>query len=88
MTASYATVGSGDHHVLAVHGWFGSAHGWGALPEYVDVDDFTYRPLPYAQRHGGSAELPISPRMRESAGSGSSVHDQPPSWLICVRRFP
>jgi hypothetical protein len=30
------------HHVLAVHGWFGSAPGWGALPEYVDRDDFTY----------------------------------------------
>ncbi|HEX2824667.1 MAG TPA: hypothetical protein VHO07_31575 [Streptosporangiaceae bacterium] len=42
MTAPYATVGSGDHRVLAVHGWFGSAHGWGALPEYVDRDDFTY----------------------------------------------
>jgi pimeloyl-ACP methyl ester carboxylesterase len=28
--------------VLAVHGWFGSAHGWGALPEYVDRGDFTY----------------------------------------------
>lgn len=42
MTTPYVTVGSGDHHVLAVHGWFGSAHGWGALPDYVDQDDFTY----------------------------------------------
>jgi pimeloyl-ACP methyl ester carboxylesterase len=23
MASSYVTVGSGDHHVLAVHGWFG-----------------------------------------------------------------
>jgi hypothetical protein len=30
---SHVSVGSGDHHVLAVHGWFGSARGWGSLPE-------------------------------------------------------
>jgi hypothetical protein len=28
MAASYITVGSGDHHVIALHGWFGSALGW------------------------------------------------------------
>src|SRR5215472_14435856 len=28
MGGSYVTVGSGDHHVLALHGWFGSARGW------------------------------------------------------------
>jgi hypothetical protein len=26
------SVGTGDHHVLTVHGWFGSARGWGSLP--------------------------------------------------------
>jgi pimeloyl-ACP methyl ester carboxylesterase len=36
------TVGSGDHHVLAVHGWFGSARGWGALPDFLDGDTYTY----------------------------------------------
>jgi hypothetical protein len=30
MAISHVTVGSGDHHVLAVHGWFGSARGWGS----------------------------------------------------------
>jgi pimeloyl-ACP methyl ester carboxylesterase len=35
-------VGSGDHHVLAVHGWFGSARGWGALPDYLDRSTYTY----------------------------------------------
>jgi pimeloyl-ACP methyl ester carboxylesterase len=39
---SHVTVGSGDHHVLALHGWFGSARGWGSLPDYLDGSAFTY----------------------------------------------
>jgi pimeloyl-ACP methyl ester carboxylesterase len=39
---SHVTVGSGDHHVLAVHGWFGSARGWGSLPDYIDGSVYTY----------------------------------------------
>ncbi|MGH3070513.1 MAG: hypothetical protein ACREOE_14955 [Gemmatimonadales bacterium] len=36
MTSSLVSIGSGDHHVLAVHGWFGSARGWGPLPDFLD----------------------------------------------------
>jgi pimeloyl-ACP methyl ester carboxylesterase len=39
---SHVTVGSGDHHVLAVHGWFGSARGWGPLPDFLDGSAYTY----------------------------------------------
>jgi pimeloyl-ACP methyl ester carboxylesterase len=39
---SPVTLGSGEHHVLAVHGWFGSARGWGSLPEYLDGSAHTY----------------------------------------------
>ncbi|MGO8889737.1 MAG: hypothetical protein ACLQB1_08510 [Streptosporangiaceae bacterium] len=35
MTSSHVSIGSGDHHVLAVHGWFGSSRGWGSLPELI-----------------------------------------------------
>ncbi len=42
MGGAYIKVGSGDHHVLALHGWFGSALGWGHLPEYLNTADFTY----------------------------------------------
>jgi pimeloyl-ACP methyl ester carboxylesterase len=42
VTGSYVTVGSGDHHVLAIHGWFGSAGGWGSFPEYIDGSAYTY----------------------------------------------
>ena len=36
------TVGSGPHHVLALHGWFGSAEGWGQLPDYLDRSAATW----------------------------------------------
>ncbi len=42
MAGAYVRVGSGDHHVLALHGWFGSALGWGHLPEYLNTTDFSY----------------------------------------------
>ena len=42
MPNSYVTVGSGDHHVLAIHGWFGSARGWSSFPEFIDPSAFTY----------------------------------------------
>jgi pimeloyl-ACP methyl ester carboxylesterase len=42
MASSYVTVGFGDHHVLAIHGWFGSARGWGSLPEFLDGSAYTY----------------------------------------------
>ena len=42
MTSSHVSIGSGDHHVLAVHGWFGSARGWGSLPDFLDRSAYTY----------------------------------------------
>ena len=42
MASGYLTVGSGDHHVLAVHGWFGSARGWGSFPYFIDRSAYTY----------------------------------------------
>src|SRR6266566_1180200 len=42
MTSSLVSIGSGDRHVLAVHGWFGSARGWGSLPEFLDRSTYTY----------------------------------------------
>jgi pimeloyl-ACP methyl ester carboxylesterase len=42
VASSHLTVGSGDHHVLAIHGWFGSARGWGSLPDFLDGSAYTY----------------------------------------------
>jgi pimeloyl-ACP methyl ester carboxylesterase len=40
--AGVRTVGSGDHLVVCLHGWFGSAEGWGALPDVADTEAFTW----------------------------------------------
>ena len=42
MASSHLTVGAGDHHVVAVHGWFGSARGWGSLPDWLDRSAYTW----------------------------------------------
>ncbi|HHU38414.1 MAG TPA: alpha/beta hydrolase [Propionibacterium sp.] len=35
-------LGTGDHAVVCLHGWYGHADGWGYLPEVVDTDSFTW----------------------------------------------
>lgn len=42
MTIPCITVGSGEHHVFVLHGWFGSADGWGLFPTYLDGERFSY----------------------------------------------
>ncbi|HEY3880395.1 MAG TPA: alpha/beta hydrolase [Trebonia sp.] len=42
MAGSFVTVGTGDHHVIALHGWFGSALGWGHLADYLNPAQFSY----------------------------------------------
>lgn len=47
MTIEHTLVGSGPVHVIALHGWFGSAGGWGWLPELIDREKYTYAFLDY-----------------------------------------
>lgn len=35
-------IGSGEHQVLCLHGWFGSAGGWGFWPEDADRERYTW----------------------------------------------
>lgn len=42
MASSPVTIGTGEHRVLALHGWFGSARGWGSLPDYLDGSAYTW----------------------------------------------
>lgn len=39
--------GNGPHRVIALHGWFGSAAGWGPLPQLLDGDRFSYAFMDY-----------------------------------------
>ena len=62
MANSYLTIGSGNHHVLAVHGWFGSARGWGSFPGFIDRSVYTYAFIDlrgYGDRQQVSGEFTI-----------------------------
>ncbi len=42
MSNSYKLVGQGEHKVICVHGWFGSATGWGPFVDALDTREFSY----------------------------------------------
>lgn len=47
MTVGHVLVGSGPVRVIALHGWFGSAEGWGDLPQHIDRERYTVSFLDY-----------------------------------------
>jgi pimeloyl-ACP methyl ester carboxylesterase len=47
MTIPQTVIGRGPTKVLALHGWFGSATGWGMLPQLIDQDAYSYAFLDY-----------------------------------------
>lgn len=47
MAIAHKVVGHGPVRVIALHGWFGTAQGWGMLPELIDPDVYTYALLDY-----------------------------------------
>lgn len=73
--ATMKHIGTGDHHVVCLHGWFGSADGWGYLPEVVDTDRFTWH-FPemrgYGARRGETGEL----TMKEYAADALATADE------------
>lgn len=75
MASSHVTVGSGAHKVLALHGWFGSARGWGALPDYLDTSAYTWAFMDlrgYGSRRGEAGEF----TMAEAAADALSLADE------------
>jgi len=75
MASSQVTVGSGDHHVLAAHGWFGSAQGRGSLPDFLDRSAFTYAFLDlrgYGGRQQESGEFTVE----EAAADAIALADE------------
>jgi pimeloyl-ACP methyl ester carboxylesterase len=56
MANTYVTIGNGPHRVMALHGWFGSAKGWGPLCEVLNPHEFTYVFMDY-RGYGGSKSL-------------------------------
>jgi pimeloyl-ACP methyl ester carboxylesterase len=75
VASSYLTVGSGDRHVMALHGWFGSARGWGSLPDYLDGSAFTYV-FPNLRGYGGRRDVTGEFTMAEAAADALALADE------------
>ena len=75
MTSSVVSIGSGDHHVLAVHGWFGSSRGWGSLPEYLDRSSYTYAFMDL-RGYGGRKQVTGEFTIAEAAADAIALADE------------
>mgnify|MGYP001474805903 CR=1 FL=1 len=42
MPNTHLALGHGPHKVIALHGWFGHAHGWGPFAQHLNGQDFSY----------------------------------------------
>ena len=75
MASSAVTVGSGDHHVLAVHGWFGSARSWGSLPDWLDHTVYTWAFMDL-RGYGDRRDVPGEFTIDEAAADAIAVADE------------
>jgi len=58
--------------VLAVHGWFGSARGWGSLPDFLDRSTYTYAFMDL-RGYGGRQEVAGEFTMEEAAADAITL---------------
>jgi pimeloyl-ACP methyl ester carboxylesterase len=75
VASSQLIVGSGDHHVIALHGWFGSARGWGPLPGYLDKSTFSYV-FPDLRGYGSRQDEAGEFTMAEAAADALALADE------------
>ena len=75
MTSSLVSIGSGDRHVLAVHGWFGSARGWGSLPDFLDRSTYTYAFMDL-RGYGGRQQVAGEFTMEEAGADAIALADE------------
>ncbi len=63
MPPAPTVIGDGPQKVLALHGWFGSAAGWGPLPDLIDGDRYSFAFLDYrgyGARRGETGEYSLA----------------------------
>jgi pimeloyl-ACP methyl ester carboxylesterase len=75
VTTSHRLLGSGERKVLALHGWFGSAAGWGSLPDHLDTGTYTWAFLDY-RGYGGAKERPGEHTMEEISDDALALADE------------
>src|SRR2546430_13160513 len=60
---------------MALHGWCGSARGWGSLPEYLDGSAFTYV-FSDLRGYGGRRDVTGEFTMAEAAADALALADE------------
>src|SRR5215831_4202208 len=60
---------------MALHGWFGSARGWGSLPDYLDGSAFTYV-FPDLRGYGSRRDVTGDFTMAKAAADALALADE------------
>jgi pimeloyl-ACP methyl ester carboxylesterase len=71
----YLCVGSGEHAVIVLHGWFGSAKAWQPLWRYLDRDAFSYV-FPDYRGYGARRGVPGEHTIAELAADTLQAADE------------
>jgi pimeloyl-ACP methyl ester carboxylesterase len=74
MANSHIRIGNGPHKVIALHGWFGSAGGWGPYAQVLDEASFSYAFMDY-RGYGGAKGVKGEYTMPEIAGDALALAD-------------
>lgn len=72
--AGVVLVGHGPHKVICLHGWFGSAQGWGGWPQLLDTERFTFAFMDY-RGYGARAAVPGDYTLDEIAADVLAIAD-------------
>lgn len=75
MALPHVLVGRGPTKVLALHGWFGSARGWGMLPELIDEEAYSWAFLDY-RGYGARRDEPGEHTIPEIASDAVQLADE------------
>lgn len=75
MSIAHRTVGTGPHTVFCLHGWFGSAEGWGSFPDHLDGERFTYV-FTDSRGYGARKDEPGEYTLDEVAGDVLALADE------------
>jgi pimeloyl-ACP methyl ester carboxylesterase len=74
MANSHIRVGQGPHKVIALHGWFGSAAGWGPYAKVLDEQRFSYAFMDY-RGYGGAKSTKGEFTLKEIAADTLALAD-------------
>ncbi|WNV82937.1 alpha/beta hydrolase [Umezawaea sp. Da 62-37] len=74
MNNDVSRVGEGDHAVIALHGWFGSAAAWQPITRYLDGTRFSYF-FPDYRGYGARRNVPGDHSIAEAAGDVLALAD-------------